>query len=124
MSPKASRKDVEDARSLVRTRDGHQCQMCGQSIVDRPSALHHRKPKGMGGSALLESPQNLIRLCGSGNADGCHGIAHGNPSFARDNGWILWRIQNPAEVPVQTFHGLAFLTPDGRYEHVTQKETA
>lgn len=114
--PRASQKDIEAARSLVRIRDGHYCQMCGRSIVDQPSALHHRKRKGMGGSALLESPQNLIRLCGLDNATGCHGRAHGNPVWARDNGWMLWRIQDPLDVPVNTFHGLVYLTGDGTYD--------
>lgn len=105
MSPRASRKDVEAARSLVRSRDGHRCQMCGQSIVDTPSAIHHRIPKGMGGSALLEHASNLIRLCGNGNADGCHGFAHSNPEWARAMGWILWRSQDSMVVPVHTIEG-------------------
>ena len=111
--PKASRKDMEAARRLVRQRDGHLCQMCGLSIVDRPSAIHHRKPKQMGGSALLESASNLIRLCGSGNADGCHGRAHSNPQWARNHGWIVSRSLDPMEVPVEMHDGWFLLCPDG-----------
>lgn len=111
--PKPSRKDVEAARSLVRARDQHLCQMCGQSIVDRPSAIHHRIPKGMGGSALLERASNLIRLCGNGNADGCHGKAHGNPHWARNHGWIVSRNFDPAEIPVDTFDGWVLLDDAG-----------
>lgn len=113
MSPKASRKDVEAARSLVRTRDGHQCLMCGQSIVDRPSAIHHRIAKGMGGSAKLERVSNLVRLCGNGNADGCHGKAHGNPRWARNHGWIVSRSLDPAEIPVDTHDGWVLLDDRG-----------
>jgi 5-methylcytosine-specific restriction endonuclease McrA len=105
MSPKATRKDIEAARTLVRQRDGHRCQMCGQSIVDRPSSIHHRVAKGMGGSALLERASNLIRLCGNGNADGCHGKAHSNPHWARNHGWIVSRSFDPAEIPVDMHDG-------------------
>ena len=110
--PKATRKDVEAARSLVRARDGHRCQRCGCSIVDAPSSIHHRKLKGMGGSGLLESPENLIRMCGSGTT-GCHGWAHGNPEQARAYGWIVRRLQDPADVPVQTYHGWMTLDTTG-----------
>lgn len=122
MSPKASHKDIEAARRLVRVRDGHQCQMCGASIVDRPSALHHRVAKGMGGSAQLERASNLVRLCGNGNADGCHGIAHGNPTWARVTGWIVYRSQDPSLVPLQTFHGAVLLDDNGE-RHPYVRET-
>lgn len=116
--PTATRKDIEGARSLVRARDSHYCQMCGQSIVDRPSALHHRVPKGMGGSAKLERASNLVRLCGRGNADGCHGKAHSNPQWARNHGWIVSRSFDPAEIPVDTIHGWVLLDDlGGRTAH-------
>lgn len=113
--PKATRKDIEAARNLVRKRDGTLCQMCGRSIVNRPSSIHHRKSKGMGGSALLESPSNLIRLCGLGNADGCHGEAHGNPEWAYINGWLIRRLVTfaPAHRPVNTYRGWVYLSHDG-----------
>ena len=110
--PKAKRKDIDAARVLVYSRDGHRCQRCGISIVDNPSSTHHRKLKGMGGSALLESPDNLIRMCGSGTT-GCHGWAHGNVSEARALGFIVGRLQTPADVPVKTHHGWMLLDPTG-----------
>lgn len=112
--PKAKRSVEEAARRLVRARDSHYCQMCGQSIVDRPSAIHHRVAKGMGGSAKLERASNLIRLCGNGNADGCHGLAHSNPEWARSLGWIVPRFLDPAEVPVGTYFGWVLLDDEGR----------
>ena len=103
--PRASRAVQEAARRIVRERDGHRCTMCGASIVDQPSALHHRVAKGMGGSAKLERASNLVRLCGNGNADGCHGKAHGNPHWARNHGWIVSRSLDPAEIPVDMHDG-------------------
>lgn len=111
--PKATRAVQDAARNLVRTRDGHYCQMCGKSIVDQPSAIHHRVGKGMGGSAKLERASNLVRLCGNGNADGCHGKAHGNPNWARNHGWIVSRSLDPAEIPVDTHDGWVLLDDAG-----------
>lgn len=92
--PKASRKVQEDARKIVRTRDGHRCQMCGCSIVDQPSSIHHRRRRGMGGSALLERPSNLVRLCGTGTT-GCHGFVESNRTQSTTRGWLLGFLDNP-----------------------------
>ena len=67
---KASRRQIKDARRIVAARDMDRCQMCGLRLFNQWRSVHHRKPKGMGGSALLESPANLVTLCGAGNADG------------------------------------------------------
>jgi hypothetical protein len=74
-----------------------------------PSSTHHRKLRSQGG---LDEPDNLIRLCGSGTT-GCHGWAHANPAVARSYGLIVWRIRNPAEVPVRKFHGWVLLDAQG-----------
>lgn len=113
--PTASRKDVEAARSLVRARDGHWCQMCGKSIVDRPSSIHHRLNRGSGGSALLERASILIRLCGDG-VFGCHGWIGRNPTAAGQTGWLLPRNNpdiDPAREPILTFEGWFLLADDG-----------
>jgi len=75
--------------------------MCGAEATD----VHHRRRKGMGGSALLEQPSNLLTLCGLGNTSGHHGWAHQNPDQANQYGLVLYEFEVPAETPV--------LTPDG-----------
>lgn len=100
---------MPNARALVRTRDGHWCQRCGCSIVDVPSSLHHRKLRSQGGQ---DTPDNMIRLCGTGTL-GCHSVVHANPAVSRSQGLIVWRIRNPADVPVKTFNGWFLLTDDG-----------
>lgn len=112
MTPKATSKDIKAARALVQARDGDECQMCGRFLYQRRS-VHHRLPKGMGGSALLESPANLLTLCGLGNADGCHGKAHSNPQWARNHGWIVARSLEPADIPVDMYDGWHYLANDG-----------
>lgn len=113
MSPKATRAVVDASRSVVHERDQGRCCMCGTYITDGNGAVHHRSPKGMGGSALLESPANLVTLCGRGNADLDHGKVHGNPQWARNHGWLVSRHLDPAEVPVDMHDGWVLLSPDG-----------
>lgn len=118
--PTASRKDIEAARTLVRARDGHYCQMCGQSIVDRPSSIHHRLNRGNGGSALLERASILIRLCGDG-VFGCHGWVTNHPKAAGPaadggTGWLLPRNNpdiDPTREPILTFEGWRLLDDEG-----------
>lgn len=112
--PKATRAVIDAARSVVHERDQGRCCMCGINLAgtDRRS-VHHRAPKGMGGSALLESPANLVTLCGLGNSDGCHGKAHSNPQWARNHGWIVSRHLDPAEIPVDMVDGWHTLTGVG-----------
>lgn len=43
------------------------CERCGDEAVD----VHHIKPKGMGGSKLLDYIENLIGLCRI-----CHNMSH------------------------------------------------
>lgn len=122
--PKASRRDMDAARTLVRERDGLHCQMCGRVLAGRPYAVHHRTPKGMGGSAKLENASNLVTLCGSGNADGCHGKAHSNPQWARNHGWIVSRSFDPAEIPVDMHDGWFLLSDDGSRTPCTPREAS
>lgn len=97
--PKASRKVQEDARKIVRVRDGHNCQMCGRSIVNFPSNIHHRINRGSGGSARLERPSLLIRICGSGTTY-CHGWVTEHATAAGALGWVLPK-NNPDIDPEQ-----------------------
>jgi hypothetical protein len=107
-----------DAYALVRSRDGHRCQRCGCSVLNVPSSKHHRKLRSQGG---LDTADNLLSLCGSGTT-GCHGWAHANPAQARSYGLIVWRIRNPAEVPVRTFNGWVLLDAMGDRTPLSDRE--
>lgn len=109
MSPKATRAVVDASRSVVHERDQGRCCMCGAEATD----VHHRRRKGMGGSALLEQPSNLVTLCGLGNTSGHHGWAHQNPEQANQYGWVLYAYEVPAETPVFYRGGWVLLSDDG-----------
>ena len=113
--PKPTERVKAEARKLVRARDGHQCQMCGRSIVDYPSSIHHRINKGNGGSAKYERASILIRLCGDG-VFGCHGWIGREPRAAGLRGWLLPRNNpdiDPTEEPIFTVHGWVKLDDEG-----------
>lgn len=63
-------------RMQIVVRANFSCEACGKYSADSLGAwsVHHRRPRGMGGSKDPEtnSPKNLLLLCGSG-VTGCHG---------------------------------------------------
>jgi hypothetical protein len=89
--------------------------MCGRSIVDVESSIHHRINRGSGGSALLERASLLIRLCGSGTTL-CHGWVTEHPKLAASTGWQLPKNNpdiDPTWEPILTFHGWVLLDDKG-----------
>ncbi len=71
-------------RERIIKRDNHQCWHCAE--VEAIS-LQHRKNRGMGGSKLLDVPENLIVLCSAMNTliESDSGAA----MQAKDFGWKL-----------------------------------
>lgn len=89
-------------------RDDARCARCGADLADTGwgYSLHHRKPRGMGGTKDPRSndPRNLIHLCGSGTT-GCHGHVESHRTQAYETGWLL-RDLDHLDMPL--------LCPDGR----------
>jgi 5-methylcytosine-specific restriction endonuclease McrA len=52
-------------RNLILARDPH-CYHCGQT---EELTVHHRKNRGMGGSKLLDTPDNLMAVCSRYNGE-------------------------------------------------------
>lgn len=93
-------------RHLVAERADWCCELCGRCLHDgfawaHPHSFHHRQPRGMGGSTRsdLNGPANLLLVCGTGTT-GCHGSIEKNRDIAYENGWLVRRPLNPAEVTV------------------------
>lgn len=113
------RRDVVDA---VLERAQYACEIGGHQIEGdergRDWSIHHRVPRGMGGSRRpeLNQPQNLLVACGSGTT-GHHGAIEESRAGAYAAGWLLHRTADPAAEPV-LIGGTRWvlLTEDGRYE--------
>jgi len=80
--------------------------------------VHHRQPRGMGGSRLTSanSISNLMLLCGSGTT-GCHGEVESRRKNAVAEGFIVPRPASPESTPVlYQGHTWVLLTVDGELE--------
>lgn len=88
-------------RLQVLTRAFFACERCGS--VQEPMSVHHRTPRGMGGSRKKEinQPQNLLLLCGTGTS-GCHGWIESYREQAYLDGYLVKRGFKPEEIPVVT----------------------
>ena len=105
---------------LVFTRDEGCCARCGAPISGvrgRDWSLHHRRPRGSGGSSLawVNLPGNLIILCGSG-VTGCHGYVESYRETAVARGFLVsmngWAVSSQVLVD-HVIHGKVFLLDDG-----------
>ena len=97
----------------VRRRSQNRCERCGTDDALRWS-LHHRKPRGMGGTRdpAINSPANVLLLCGSGT-EGCHGRVESNRAEAYVLGLLVHRNDDPARVPVELRYGDVLLDDEG-----------
>lgn len=117
-------------RLVIVARAGGSCELCGVPVafVDDDGqvtplaaySIHHRQPRGMGGTSDLaaNSATNLLLLCGTGTS-GCHGMVETQRALAVEHGWLVPRPTNPADVPALLFFGdRVYLTPNGTYSEV------
>jgi hypothetical protein len=95
---------VSRGRRLAMARAAGKCERCGRAIVPGYRSLHHRRPRGMGGSRdpLTDHPANFVDLCGSGTTD-CHGDLESFRLLAKRFGWILPQGSDPRTCPVRIF---------------------
>lgn len=92
-------------RKVLRERSGGICEVCGHAPAE---SVHHRKKAGR-----EWSPSNTLHTCGDG-VRGCHGHIEGHPNAAKEQGWWLLPIQDPARTPVWLAgRGFVFLADDG-----------
>lgn len=85
-------KPKDFARLVARDR---YCLHCGETDAVAPN---HRINRGMGGSKLLDYPENFVLLCSvlNGQIEADSRWA----KLAEDYGWKLRSWQNPREIPV------------------------
>ena len=104
---------TERVRALIWTRDQGCCARCGQAVRDGEYELHHRRPRGVGGSSLawVNEAGNGLILC-----RGCHGYVESYRETATARGFLV--SMNGLAVSSQVLvdhvlHGKVFLLDDG-----------
>lgn len=110
---------TDTTRQGVYERDGFACCRCTRPVSDStPVSIHHRTPRGMGGTrapSINEAP-NLLLLCGSGTT-GCHGWVEGHRDDARRDGFLVASWEAPETVPFRDLAGDWWLLPD-KFERI------
>jgi 5-methylcytosine-specific restriction endonuclease McrA len=88
-------------RATVLSRDKGRCARCNVWAANTPSDVHHRKPRGMGGTRDVRSKdhRNLVLLCRS-----CHGDVESHRALAYDTGWLI-RSYNDLDRPLYSKDG-------------------
>lgn len=113
--------EFEDAKPVVARRQGWHCLRCGRNTHGDwwpGHSTHHRKSRRFHD----DSPENLVRLCGSGTM-GCHGWVHEHPAEAERLGYILPSWRDPLNAPVRDWNGdWWWLLTDGTAQRLTQIE--
>jgi 5-methylcytosine-specific restriction protein A len=105
-------------RDLVYHRAGFRCERCG--TADGPFAIHHRRPRGMGGTRRPETnfASALLLLC-----DACHSTVESRRRYALGLGYLVPSSQDPAETPVDVRGRWVHLTPSGTYRLCPQPDS-
>ena len=85
-------------------RDDWKCVRCLRAAND----VHHRKLRGMGGSELLNTPDNLISVCRK-----CHSWMHSHPADSYNSGYLVHSWDNPEHIFILTSLGTLTLRADG-----------
>lgn len=102
----------DKVRAQVEARDGSRCVKCGQTSARDEDSVHHRIPRGRGGTNDVE---NLILLCGSGTT-GHHGWVEKNRAASYRLGYLVETGIDPADKPVAVAgRGWMYASPDGRW---------
>lgn len=97
-------------RARVMARSGGFCEIRAVGCWDEASQIHHRRPRGLGGSKNPATGQasNALAVCVV-----CHSHAESHRSDALDRGWIVRQGHAPAEVPVFRYGRWVLLDDEG-----------
>jgi 5-methylcytosine-specific restriction protein A len=101
-------KFTDEVRALIVARSKGVCDICGT----RPTSyqIHHRRPRGMGGSlqSMVGGAANGLLL-----HPNCHEGVERNRKRAYERGWLLRNDQVPSLAPVRLWSGWWLLQDDG-----------
>lgn len=96
-------------RDKIKNRAHGSCEVCGFTI-GYSAQIHHRKPRGMGGS---KSEQSGSISNGLFIHPKCHAQIESNRQKASSLGYLIYQIDDPENVPVKLWYGWHYLNNDG-----------
>lgn len=101
-----------EVRGLIRDRAAGNCERCGDlnNVRDHGAQVHHRRPRGMGGTRRDSSNQaaNGLLLCGM-----CHRVIENNRTQAFGLGQLVEQNSDPLTTPVLVRGVWSLLDNDG-----------
>lgn len=110
-----TRKQIKDRAGVDDTGEGvwARCEGCGMWCAEGWYDLHHRIPRGSGGTKRQHVNEAANGLCLGRTC--CHAFAESRRTEAMDRGWLIsqHRKISPMEVPVQLHDGWFLLDNDG-----------
>lgn len=88
----------KDVRDIITARAAGACEI---GYFCRPAQIHHRRPRGAGGSkrADTNTASNGLALC-----QACHALVESHRTVALFYGWLVRQGNNPATVPMLRHH--------------------
>lgn len=98
----------DDIRKAIIERSGGRCEICG--VAASQYHIHHRRPRGMGGSKMTESGSAANGILIHPH---CHDSVEKNRSLAIENGWLVPQGHDPAYSPILRRGEWVTLTEDG-----------
>ena len=86
-----------DVRHTILARSEGYCEVMAPGCDLTATDIHHRRPRGMGGTVRPESnlPANGLAICRP-----CHMRCEAMRNWARENGFVLLQGDKPSFVPV------------------------
>jgi hypothetical protein len=81
-------------RHLLACRSGHRCEIGGEPLnADNEGSVHHRQPRGIGGTSApgVHSLERLLLVCGGrlGGISGHHGQVEASREWAYRMGYLV-----------------------------------
>jgi len=100
---------TEKTRQVIRERAKNRCELCG-TPVGMDAQIHHRKPRGMGGT---KDDASRLACNGLFVHFRCHEKIERNREIALANGWLVRQSGDSQDQPVRLHYGWVLLNADG-----------
>lgn len=111
-------KFTDEVRDLIRKRSKDRCEMCGAIALYHQ--VHHRRPRGMGGS---KDPASGTAANGLWVHPSCHTKIESDREQAYAKGYLVHQGKDPAKVPVKIGRFWYLLDENGDRFLVTDPHT-